>query len=131
MNKTEYVAALRGMADVIEQSALDPDTYMSRPMLNLFVENADAMAALVRQIGGHFTKDTLGESVFFLRRDCAGGYIDVNASRENVCERVVTGTKVVHIPDPDFEAPEVPTVEVEVETFEWRCPESILSGAES
>ncbi len=131
MNKTEYVAALRGMADVIERSALDPDTYMSRPMLDLYADNVGAMATMVRQIGGHFAKGTLGESVFFMRRECAGGYIDVNAARSLVCERVVTGTKVVRVPDPDFEAPEAPTVEVEVETFEWRCPDSILSGAES
>ena len=130
MNKAEYVAALRCMADVIERSGLDPDTYISRPIVNLFVADAEEMADLVRRIGGRFDKDTLGERTFFMRRDCAGGYIDVNASRENVCERVVTGTTKVTIPDPDFVMPEVPTVEVEVETFEWKCPDSILASAE-
>lgn len=54
----------------------------------------------------------------------AGLNVEVYADREEVCERVVTGTREVteQVPDPEALAA-VPTVEVTktVEDVEWRC----------
>lgn len=50
--------------------------------------------------------------------------------RSEVCEKVKVGTKLVDKPDPDYEAPEVPTIKVEEDIFEWKCPPSILALAD-
>jgi hypothetical protein len=56
--------------------------------------------------------------------------LHVYAEREQVCERIVTGTREVEIEEPDPEAvaalPKIKRTEV-VEDVEWRC-HSILAG---
>lgn len=59
-------------------------------------------------------------------------YLQVYASREDVCERVVVGTREVEVEEPDPEAlaavPTVKRTEI-VEVVEWQC-HPILAGAE-
>lgn len=60
--------------------------------------------------------------------------LKVYAEREQVCERVVTGSEVVKetVPDPERLA-QVPLVEVEkvVETYEWKCAPLLAATGEA
>jgi hypothetical protein len=51
----------------------------------------------------------------------------VLCSRDQVCERIVVGTRPVEVPDPEIVAA-APRVTIDEEIVEWRCPESFLAG---
>lgn len=100
----------------------------------------DAVAAFARALnraGYPVTKKPFGtgDSLFGISADIGetGFGLDVWADRNEVCERVVTGTETVvkEVPDPELLAA-VPTVKVveTVETVEWHCG-SLLAPAGS
>lgn len=90
--------------------------------------DADRMGKLAREIGGRWDKH-VDELLFTLKQEIAPGVaLELTASRERVCERVVTGTTIVTEPDPEALAA-VPTVTREVETFEWRCAPLLAEAA--
>lgn len=84
----------------------------------------DDLARVARALGGHWDKVDFGP-LFKLRREVADGVIvELTASREDVCERVVTGTREVEIEEPDPAAVEaLPKIKrtTLVEDVEWRC----------
>lgn len=123
----QQAAGLRALADMLEQN---PELAKHAAYLDsanvFFVDNAEdhaAIARAARQHGAQVTKQP-SESLYNLRLSWGPMAAMVLASRGDVCERVVTGTRTVtqKVPDPELLA-EVPEVEVtaEVEDFEWVC----------
>lgn len=106
------------------------DFATKRLQLNSYrVGSREQLADVTRQIGGRWNKNGF-ENLFYLEQEIApDADYRLVLLREQVCERVVTGTETRKIvePDPDLVAA-LPTVErVEtVETVEWRC-EPILA----
>jgi hypothetical protein len=93
----------------------------------------EEMAEIARAYGGKWIKGTSEHSFTLTRKwDAPGTTIDhiLFAPREKVCERVVVGTEVRVIEEPDPQAvaalPKIKRVET-VEQVEWRCPDSLLS----
>lgn len=118
MEVSQWVTDLRKLADVIEQGGVLPTMEVT---INIWKYNSDGLATTAKAIGGQWEKSEL-PSHFILRQKVGVHRIDVFSSRENVCEKVVTGTETVTIPDPD-----APMVTVEREVYEWKCPPSILA----
>lgn len=83
-----------------------------------------AAAVAIRQaVGGEWSKEGYGQS-FKLTRNLGTLSLEILADREQVCERIVVGTKTVTVPAVEAQ----PAREVEVEDVEWRC-EQLLAGA--
>lgn len=134
-DRTEYIAGLRQLADLLEQHdelPLPHDGSGSALLLS-FLSGADPKSAFVaaaRVIPGKLDKDVRGN--YYDLRGTLGGpqglQILLCAFRADVCERVVTGVETVtkQVPDP---AVTVPLVEVteKVETVEWIC-RPLLAG---
>jgi hypothetical protein len=73
----------------------------------------------IARMFGKSKKVTMGDSLFYLRRDF-GEYIrlEANWSRDQVCERVVVGQETVTEPV----MAQVSTQTVTRDKVEWRCP---------
>lgn len=126
--QSTYVDGLRTLADVLEDN---PDLFgvvePSALTFHRYFLEPEEMTALVRAVGGTWTKESDG-SYFNLNRDFGPHRIQAYVEHSQVCERVVTTETVTReVPDPDALAA-VPTITVteEVEHVEWRCPESLL-----
>lgn len=121
-SRIELARGLRELADAIDAAESGSRIYAA-PTVQLFTTNAEDMAAVRRDFGGgRWEKDALPTgSMFYLRREFAGGVrLELLASRENVCEAVQVGTRVVRVPDPE-KAALVPTIPKEEAIIEWRC----------
>lgn len=136
--RSEYIAGLRQLADVLEQHDELPLPVQGTllPMSMCFLSGDDdrsAIAAGARALPCRLDKrvrDGSGcDSYFDLHGQLHGLRVQLTAYRDDVCERVVTGTEEVTrtVKDPEALAA-VPEVEVTetVETVEWRC-HSILA----
>ena len=84
-----------------------------------------AVRKIVKTIGGKWDKREGGD-VLYLSRKIDGLELTIFVDREQVCERIVTGTKTVTIPAKPAERARV----VEVDEVEWRC-EPVLAEAVS
>jgi hypothetical protein len=120
----EYAAALRTLADIVEAT---PEVHRYHDFYAWYGSSRGDLAAVTRAALAHgatVAKDIDDQSY---NVDLKIGPLKVSAlaSRRNVCERVVLGTETVTktVTDPEYVAPEVPTVEVTetVERIEWRC----------
>lgn len=125
----ELAANLRQLATMIENSPQLAETLKySFDSINAFSNDPAHLAEFMRagrHHGAETTKSASKGSDWFvaeLRWGRVG--LDVNARREEVCERVVVGTETVTktVKDPELLAT-VPDVEVteEVEIVEWQC----------
>ena len=101
--------------------------------LNVFVENRAQVAALARLGMRSRAKATKHQNAYFAGVNLDFGRAEghrgrvrlcVNAEREEICERVVTGTREVteEVPDPEQVAavPKVTVTRTE-EIVEWKC----------
>ncbi len=109
----EFVKGLREFADFL---AAHPD--LPVPVAgshNAFAADK-AMLATIARTGVRWTKRAIDEW-FYLSVSFTGGHTyDVNLSREQVCRKVVTGTRLV------------PAVAArEVEEYHWVCDEPLLA----
>lgn len=119
MTSQQYVKALREIADFYEAH---PDVPFRAERIVIAVD-AKELVVLPRYIGS--CKKVVDNDFFNLRKDFGGLEIEFYSRRENVCERIVIGKKVV--PETIIPArPEEVIPEHEEEEFEWRCPESLL-----
>lgn len=135
-------ASLRDLADMVEAN---PGIFASKwdaayglvRLLVTPVQTREQVAALARaglHAGAKVTKHVgdkwAGVDITFP----SGTGLHVYADREEVCERVVTGTREVTetVPDPEALAA-VPLVEVTktVEDVEWRCGSFLAPTAET
>lgn len=131
--RAEYVAGLRMLADLLEQNPhLKLPFYGDVFPMRVLVCNddpqdqRDQLAAWVKALPGRKDKavgGTMGDFLM-LRAKLRGLDFEVQAQRDDVCERVVVGTKTETkvVKDPALLA-SVPEVEVteEIEIVEWRC----------
>jgi len=124
-----HAAGLRAMADMLDAHPELAEAMRYSTYLNVGLAFAEdkraALAAWIRAAKAHgATVKKSGDKYVTVELRWGRIGFDVFASREQVCERVVTGTETVttSVPDPDALAA-VPTVEVTetVETVEWRC----------
>jgi hypothetical protein len=125
----KMVAGLRELADFFEERPeLCEVGTVSATTFYVFTYSPEQFAEAVRLLGKG-AKSAHGDWFNVTRQF---GIIDlqVTAQRDNLCERVQTGTKVVKARDPQLvrEALEdIPEVETEEPVFEWSCPESVLA----
>lgn len=129
MKKSEYVAALRELADFLEKREF-PDSWKSsygsdesypNVYLSLFTYNKDDFSNFARMLGS-FEKDA-SDSYLSCTRKLDNSMIIVHGYRDRICERVKVGTKIV----PATEAKLIEAVpEHEEDIYEWKCPESFL-----
>ena len=140
--RAAYIDGLRQIADWLEQHPDVPLPYLgfagstklqaqNVPAVPIYVwdDQRQRMAAIARAMGGA-EKDAAGDR-FRLTRHFAGIAVVASAERDQVCERIVVGTREVteEVPDPEALAavPKV-TVTKTVEDVEWRCG-SLLAPA--
>jgi len=132
----EQATGLRALADLIEANPdLQPAVRYALSMINGFSNDPAVLAAFMRagrQHGAVTTKEA--ENDIWFTAVLAWGPVElhVNAHREEVCERVVTGTETVTktVKDPEALAA-VPEVEITetVETVEWVCKPLLATEA--
>jgi hypothetical protein len=132
---TEYATGLRAFADMIEQNPeiLEVLQYLHLSTHIFAEDDPQSKLALFARIAARYTtkvEKSFSTSFASVVAQFAGVRVSVQTDRDEVCERVVTGTETVTktVPDPDALAA-VPTVEVteEVEQVEWRC-RPLLAG---
>jgi hypothetical protein len=128
----ELAAGLRSVADMVEATPELASAFgiaflkMQAYVGYAFEDKPAALATFARAALRHGAKVEKKADDKWSSVDAKWGPVTVSAytNRDEVCERVVTGTEVVtkKVPDPEALAL-VPEVEVteEVETFEWRC----------
>lgn len=90
--RERFIADLRAAADFFEQHP----TLLVPPSvdLNIWTSSKEDLAAFARAAGKVEKHATTSGETFWLRKKIGRVNIDFNASRNNVCERVVTGTRV-------------------------------------
>jgi hypothetical protein len=132
--RARYAAGLRVLAVIVENHPEVPLPFHgahSPLTFHFLAGNGDRerMAAAARALPCTWRKGTrdygeLGGAYFDLTGDLAGLKVQLTAAREDVCERIVTGTREVTemVKDPVLLAA-IPLVPVtrEVEEVEWRC----------
>lgn len=141
-DRTAFAQGLRDLADALDahpEIPLPTTPFFARihPPTDLDDERKREYARrraaeIARAIPSKVDKQAFG-SVFSLSAKFGPISVDFDFNREQVCERVVTGTRTVteEEPDPDAMA-QVPkrTVTREVEDVEWRCPDSLLGSTD-
>jgi len=132
--RAAYIEGLHQIADFLAEHPEVPLPHLSShigdeygPILTIWLVRGDAreaMATVARAMGKaeKIVDERTGE--FKIYRQFAGFKLVASAGREEVCERVVTGTReiVEEVPDPDALAavPKVTVTKV-VEDIEWVC----------
>lgn len=132
--RAAYVKGLRALADILEahpELELPYSGSKDSPLSFIPYGSANRTQAglFARLIPGTVAKQPRGEAVDLIG-SVHGLHVCLIATRDEVCERIVVGTREVEIEEPDPVAlAKVPTVkrtEV-VEDVEWRCG-SILAA---
>lgn len=114
--RAAFIQSLRDAAAFFEEH---PDVPLpSSGQMNVWGVDRPTLAAVVAS-GGVWQKLYLG-NLFCLRRTFGRLEVDFNTSRDTVCRRVVTGTRVV---------PAQP--EKIVEDVRWECNDPILGDADA
>lgn len=130
--REEQIAAIRELADWLEAHpdipiphGLTGDNEFAYELIHASHggDQQAVLADVARALPGKVTKYVLkvDETLFTISGRLSGGiYIKVVADRDEVCERVVVGTRKVTEQVP---APDAPMVEVTrtVEDVEWHC----------
>ncbi len=108
-----YVQGLRELAAFVETHAV-PLPYAGSA--NAYVLNKADLASIARSTGMRWQKSA-DDNFFYIRVQFSGRHsYDVNVSRESVCRKVVTGTRI---------EPAKPATTVE--EFHWVCDEPLLA----
>lgn len=113
----EFAAGLRAVAELVE-SLPDADLMPSIHFSLFWATTPEEMTAAgraARKLGASVVKEYTDSTASV---EMAFGPVTVRAlaPRDVVCERVVVGTELVEVPDPD-----APKVTVERDIVEWRC----------
>lgn len=145
-DRVAYTQGLREIADWLDAHPEVRLPYIGRsipgcelPALPIYLRTPSAwedvpsvraqMATVARAMGSAAKSPGLVDGTFIVWRSFAGLAVFAQAERDEVCERIVVGTKEVteEIPDPEVlkSVPKV-TVTKTVEEVEWRCG-SLLS----
>lgn len=112
-----FVAGLRELADFLDAHPDLPIPTWGGVRVNVFIEKDHLKAVLAAAPGVRWEKRQIGD-YYSLRTSFTGDCnYDVNIDREQVCRKVVTGSRT-----------EPAQPEREVEEFHWECTDSILAG---
>ena len=112
-----WLDGLRAMADWFEQHPEWIDE--SYPAwVNIYPSSKANLARLTKDLGR--VEKIHDENLFYVRRRFGPHQIDGNVMRQEVCRRVVTGTKQI---------PERVVPAHEEEVVEWECSPSLLGDA--
>ncbi len=109
-----FIAGLRACADFFERHAAVPIPRYN--VMNVFVYTKEEIVHAARQCA--WEKEYNGPWFMLVKRFGEDLRVEINTSRETVCRKVVTGTKIV---------PAQP--EREIEIVEWVCEETSLLRA--
>jgi hypothetical protein len=134
IDRSAYTSGLRLLADILDDHPEVPLPYDGRvapiTIHHLYASEAgrtirEEFQATIRAFPGTKTKNASdGGSYFDVDLDLHGLKVQISTLRDEVCERVVTGTREVtrEVPDPQALAA-VPTVTVKetVEDVRWEC----------
>lgn len=121
-DRHKLIAALRHIANVLENNPLLPAPYFGTEITR--VDNLEQMIATGKAYGGFWEKSTDEDSFRLTRKFSDSFAMMVYTARENVCTRVVVGTKV--IPATTLPAREETYMPERVEeVVEWHCPKSL------
>lgn len=135
--RAHFTAGLRALADLLDahpELELPYDGYRSPISVIPYGAQAqrEQLAAWAKALPGEKKKDAR-DTQFYLTGSLHGLEVRLICTRDDVCERVVTGTRQVVIEEADPAAvaalPKVRRVET-VEDVEWRCG-SVLAERES
>ena len=113
--REERINDVREMLDYLEATPDLDLPYMSEFNSYPLAESISDVARMMAP----FTKDAT-KGLFILRRKFGSVDLEANFLREQVCERVVTGTK---------EIAEKITPAYTEDIVEWKCPDSLLNPA--
>lgn len=114
-----YVNGLRQLAAFFEEHPELPVPWQTSHLVG--AQDKATLIAIARTPGIRWKKDWQGTDYFSLTVTFDGGHVyDVYVPRQEVCEKVVTGTRVV---------PAQPAHEVE--EFRWECVEPLLATGET
>lgn len=122
----EWIEGLRELADFLEAhpAILNP---VSTFMMNQFVYGDDAKTRIRMMVRGTGKWEKTPKGDFFcLSRPFGPHTVDINTSREEVCEKVQVGTREVEVQDPEI-LKTVPMVTVNEPVYEWEC-HNLLDG---
>lgn len=120
----DFIDGLRSLARFLEEH---PEINANYNTLQVDVFT-DKLAEVARSGYGMLAKETRTDW-FSLRKSFSQSvWMYWNTSREKVCKRVVTGTKIIPA-KPERLLPAEP--EQVVETWEWQCPDSLLRDDDS
>ena len=113
--RNAFIKALRACADFYEEHPLIEAPVQTT--FNVFVNTKEEIAVYARLAAW---EKVYNEEWFSLRKVFGDSFqLEINATRETVCRKVVTGTRIL---------PARP--EQTVEIIEWICDEPLLAGAE-
>lgn len=123
MENAEFVDSLRKLADFFEAHPdLKVPYSMSGDGIIIFANGKEEISLAARAFG---SCDKTSDDIFYrvVKKDPIGQFkLSAIEYRSQVCERVVTGKRVI----PAQTVPEHTIPERTEEIVEWRCPESIL-----
>jgi hypothetical protein len=116
----EYVDGLYDLADFL---ATHPDFIESYGGLYIGhrVTDPETLKEMVKSARGRWTKQ-YDDYDFNMSRQFGPHEINLYIPRDEVCEKIQTGTRTIMVPDPDR-----PLIEKEIPTYEWKCNPSILA----
>jgi len=135
--RAAYISGLRKLADLLEQHDELPLPYegsspgLARRMTFFFLgDPRDVFVKAARALPGRLDKEVTDDT-YRVTASLDGLHVEAVAYRNDVCERVVTGTREVTrtIPDPNIKAPLVEVTET-VEDVEWVCA-PLLGGEQT
>lgn len=115
-----FIKDLRAFADWLESNP-DVPTPVFPQRFDVFCLNKEQMVATCRAVGGKMKKGVT-ESFFYLRKDFRTIHYEVNALRDNICDKVVIGTRTIPA-EPERTVTIAAQPERTEEITEWRCSE--------
>lgn len=119
----EYAAGLRQLADMIEANPGIKAHYLTSSINVWYAFDREKMQEIIRAglAAGAQVKKEYFESTATVELQFGSIKAAALTAREQLCERVVTGTKTVQVPDPEHIPASVPLVEQVVDVVEWKC----------
>lgn len=130
-DRDEFVAGLRLLADWLEAH----EDARWRPALGCViydhVSDREALVERARRLGGHWEKQfsDIAETVRLARRFGPEITYLIDVPRDQVCKRVILGTREVEQPDEEA-VQALPMVKSVEEIVEWRCPDALFADTE-
>ncbi len=125
--RAEFIAGLYELADWFYSHPECPLPGVCT--VDLFAHSKEDFLEMRRK-AGVTDKVSVGDWMAFRKEFSGGVRLDINISKQNTCERVKIGEKVIEAkPARTVELPAEP--EHVEELYEWRCPETILGESQA